>query len=321
MNLRRLNAQKPKFDELNEMIQAMENLLEGKDTDLTLEELCFFQGKDGSFSLFDSNNIPNEAIIDYINMPTYIATSIFMKAYLKGNRKVKNNLITGLNFACKTGFRGHGYDAEKARIKSLRIFIEGGLAIFLEREEGISPRFHNMIKNILHDYNFKLINGKTIGPWGEDYREDWEDIVRKLKIKRRLYIAYGSNMNKEQMYKRCPDTKVVGKTYLKKWELTIPFYANIEPNKEKNTPVLIWGISNRDEIELDKYEGYPKLYNKRDLIININNRETTAMVYIMTDKYKNVKMTPREGYVESIIKGYEDAGFEKNEFESRKYKV
>ena len=36
-----------------------------------------------------------------------------------------------------------------------------------------------------------------------------------MKGKQRLYIAYGSNLNLEQMAFRCPTSKVVGKSELK----------------------------------------------------------------------------------------------------------
>lgn len=37
--------------------------------------------------------------------------------------------------------------------------------------------------------------------------------------KPRLYIAYGSNMNIEQMARRCPTAKVVGTAELEDWRL------------------------------------------------------------------------------------------------------
>ena len=36
---------------------------------------------------------------------------------------------------------------------------------------------------------------------------------------RRLYIAYGSNINLEQMANRCPNSKIVSKEMLKGYEL------------------------------------------------------------------------------------------------------
>ena len=43
---------------------------------------------------------------------------------------------------------------------------------------------------------------------------------------KRLYIAYGSNINLEQMANRCPNSKVIGKEMLKGYELEalLPLY-------------------------------------------------------------------------------------------------
>ena len=94
-----------------------------------------------------------------------------------------------------------------------------------------------MVHNILHSYNSNLYYGRTFGPYKEDYRQDWEEITNSLTTNKRLYIAYGSNMNIKQMEYRCPDAKIIGKTYLENWELTMPFYANIEMEKGKKTPI------------------------------------------------------------------------------------
>lgn len=41
--------------------------------------------------------------------------------------------------------------------------------------------------------------------------------------KEKLYIAYGSNLNLEQMAHRCPTAQVVGASMLKNWRLM--FYS------------------------------------------------------------------------------------------------
>ena len=317
MKMKRLNGDKPNFAELYKMLEMMENLLDEEDTDLTLEEVCSFQETDGSFSLLDTTKIPNEAVIDFINQPTHICISILMKEYLKGSTQVKKGLIKGLNYTFQTGLRGHGYEAEKILIRQLKVFIKGGLLEFLENKKEICPRFHCMIHNIIHQYNYNLINNKTLGPWREDYQEEWEKLAMELKPKTRFYLAYGSNMNKEQMFNRCPDAKVVGKSYLEDWELTMPSHANIEPAKGKKTPVLIWEISERDEKNLDRYEGYPNSYDKKELVISVGEKELSAMAYVMTVKRKSSKWKVGEEYLAAIIQGYEDAGFEKAEFKFR----
>ena len=40
-----------------------------------------------------------------------------------------------------------------------------------------------------------------------------------MNTKDRLYIAYGSNLNLEQMKRRCPTAEVVGTAELKNWRL------------------------------------------------------------------------------------------------------
>lgn len=38
-------------------------------------------------------------------------------------------------------------------------------------------------------------------------------------MKKRYYIAYGSNLNLSQMFKRCPGSRVIGTSELDGWEL------------------------------------------------------------------------------------------------------
>ena len=79
------------------------------------------------------------------------------------------------------------------------------------------------------------------------------------------YIAYGSNMDEEQMKFRCPDSKLVGTGKIKNFRLMFKGslsgnYATIEPEKNFEVPVLIWKISAADEKKLDRYEGFPNFY-------------------------------------------------------------
>ncbi len=132
----------------------------------------------------------------------------------------------------------------------------------------------------------------------------------------KLYLAYGSNLSVEQMERRCPDAKPIGKAILPDWKLVFKVHATIEPCKGSKVPVLIWEISERDERHLNVYEGYPSYYFKRDLELTMtdlngrNPRTVTAMVYIMADGHK-VRM-PMKGYVDVLAEGYERFGFDMN---------
>lgn len=116
------------------------------------------------------------------------------------------------------------------------------------------------------------------------------------------YIAYGSNLSVEQMAHRCPEAKIVGTTVLKNWKLVFKHYADIEPCKGSEVPVLIWEISEVDEKRLDKYEGVHKSsYTKKYL--------PEGMVYIMAKKRKIE--VPTQEYLGKIESGYDKFGFDK----------
>jgi len=108
-------------------------------------------------------------------------------------------------------------------------------------------------------------------------------------MSKKYYIAYGSNLSVEQMAHRCPDAKVAGMAALKDWTLVFRTHATIEPCDGRVVPVLIWEISQRDERNLDRYEGYPSYYYKQDMTVTMtdldgkNPQEITAMVYLMTE--------------------------------------
>lgn len=315
MYLRRLNTARPDFKILDEMLKALDSLLDERDSEVTLEELIAFQKQDGSFSLFEPGKIPREAVVDFVNTPTYIASAALMKEYLKGNKGVADPLKEGLAYICNTGLQGHGYDGLRTEIYSLKIFIRGGLRQFLLEERELYPPFNCQVLNLLHGFSSRLLNGSTLGPFGADYEEDWQMLVKELKLPRRLYIAYGSNMNKRQMLERCPDARVVASSFLPDWQLRIPFVANIEPKRGDKVPVVVWEISDADECNLDRYEGYPRCYDKRELMFSVNGKMVAALAYIMTDEYKNRqdRKIP-SGYEETIKQGYADAGFDSKEY-------
>jgi gamma-glutamylcyclotransferase (GGCT)/AIG2-like uncharacterized protein YtfP len=132
---------------------------------------------------------------------------------------------------------------------------------------------------------------------------------------KRLYLAYGSNLNLEQMRYRCPTARIAGKTELRGFELLFRGgVANIEPRAGSNVPALVWEIQPGDEAALDAYEGYPTLYAKQDIAVELNGAAVTAMAYVMTHKLK--ARLPSGYYYETIRQGYESAGFDVSALEN-----
>ena len=141
---------------------------------------------------------------------------------------------------------------------------------------------------------------------------------RMDKEMKRLNIAYGSNLNLQQMARRCPTAKVYGKGMVRDYRLLFKgtpgnAYATIEPFKGGKVPVLVWELKPEDEQALDFYEGFPSFYYKKDLKVELEGGEkVTAMVYIMTNKIKdriNINL-PSERYLKIVEEGYTAAGFD-----------
>ena len=99
--------------------------------------------------------------------------------------------------------------------------------------------------------------------------------------KKQLYIAYGSNINLEQMAYRCPHSKVVGTSEIKDFELEFRGVATIVPKENASVPVLIWELDERDLPTLNRYEGWPRLYRQEKMPFELNGKSYKGMAYLM----------------------------------------
>lgn len=126
------------------------------------------------------------------------------------------------------------------------------------------------------------------------------------------YIAYGSNLNLEQMAFRCPTAKVLGSAILSGYQLLFRggnnAVATIEKSKGGIVPVLVWELEPSDELALDRYEGFPSLYRKEKVKVLIDGKMQEVMVYIMNGG--RPLGTPSRYYYNTILAGYETAGFD-----------
>lgn len=132
-------------------------------------------------------------------------------------------------------------------------------------------------------------------------------------MSKKIYLAYGSNLNRNQMRVRCPHATVLGTTTLKGFELIFrgrheAAVATVEPNKGSNVPVLLWETTLSDERALDHYEGYPYLYRKENIEVEFEGEVVTAYIYIMNGE--RPISTPGCYYYATIREGYKDCGFD-----------
>lgn len=126
----------------------------------------------------------------------------------------------------------------------------------------------------------------------------------------KLYIAYGSNLNLEQMAYRCPGARVLYKGVVEDYSLVYRgsktgAYATIIPKKGDFVPVVVWEINSAHEYRLDIYEGYPNFYYKKELPVILDNSEIImGMAYIMFDEAK--VGLPSDAYLKVCKQGYRD---------------
>lgn len=128
-----------------------------------------------------------------------------------------------------------------------------------------------------------------------------------------IYLAYGSNLNLEQMAQRCPTSKPIGTAVLQDYQLLFRgrnggAVATVEPVKGSSVPVLLWEITPADELALDRYEGFPFLYRKEKVKVKLGRKTVESMVYIMNDG-KPLGI-PSCYYYSVILDGYKSAEFD-----------
>lgn len=129
----------------------------------------------------------------------------------------------------------------------------------------------------------------------------------------KLYIAYGSNINVEQMAMRCPKATIYSTGILENYELVfkgLPMnaHATILPKEGSQIPVLLWHLDPDSEQALDIYEHYPTYYIKEMLPVTTAQGITEGMAYIMVDSESYGQ--PSDAYYERIQHGYERFDFD-----------
>ena len=134
-------------------------------------------------------------------------------------------------------------------------------------------------------------------------------------MSKKLYIAYGSNLNLRQMARRCPTAVLIGTGVVNGYELQfkgVPdnAFATIGEKEGGSVPVAVWELEPRDEMRLNAYEGYPTHYFKKNISVTMNGKEISGMAYIM-NLQAEFNM-PSFSYLKVIRDGYKDCGLDLN---------
>jgi gamma-glutamylcyclotransferase (GGCT)/AIG2-like uncharacterized protein YtfP len=109
-----------------------------------------------------------------------------------------------------------------------------------------------------------------------------------------LYAAYGSNMDPQQMRRRCPHSPVRGTGWLEGWRLTFGgedigwegALATLVEDAGSRVFVALYDITSSDEAHLDAWEGADiGLYRKIRLRVQTLDGEALAWLYVL-DAYE-----------------------------------
>ena len=132
----------------------------------------------------------------------------------------------------------------------------------------------------------------------------------------RLYFAYGSNMDVQQMSTRCPDAELIRPVRLDGYRLAYrgAGYATILPEPGSHVDGALWRITAWNERDLDRYEGFPRHYGKE--LITVTARDGmpyTAMVYTMQAPMRDLPAIPPRQYLDIVLRGKRQFGFSLSE--------
>ena len=121
------------------------------------------------------------------------------------------------------------------------------------------------------------------------------------------YFGYGSNLSKEQMEIRCPESKYYdsGKLLDYSWLINARGYASIKPSEGEFVLGEIFTLSQQDIEYLDIYESVEEgMYLKSNLSVQTSKGIIDCLVYIASDSTPGI---PQEEYIQRINLGIKSA--------------
>ena len=69
-------------------------------------------------------------------------------------------------------------------------------------------------------------------------------------------------------------------------------YLTIEPKEGSKVPVAVWEVTTRDELALDRYEGYPNFYYKKDMKVKMKGLKLERNAYVTHSYTSCMKIDP-----------------------------
>ena len=113
-----------------------------------------------------------------------------------------------------------------------------------------------------------------------------------------LHFAYGSNMSRKLMQRRCPGARALGPARLDNWRFVITRdgYASLVRDPGVQVHGVLWLLSPRDLAALDAYE--QRAYLRRMVPVRHGATRRPALVYLAPERGGG---RARPGYQELVV--------------------
>ena len=124
-----------------------------------------------------------------------------------------------------------------------------------------------------------------------------------------LHFAYGSNMDRAAMRRRCPGASAVGVAWLDNWRfiVTRDGYASVVPARGEIVHGVLWRLTPRDLAAVNAYESLDSgLYARRMLAVRHAGGRVQALLYVARERRVG---RPRPGYQDIVIAAARDWNF------------
>jgi gamma-glutamylcyclotransferase (GGCT)/AIG2-like uncharacterized protein YtfP len=120
-----------------------------------------------------------------------------------------------------------------------------------------------------------------------------------------IYFAYGANMERAAMQRRCGAATPLGPAVLRGWRYVIAQgYGSVAPAAGSSVFGVLWRLTPRDLAALNAFESLDSgLYRRVMLTVETGGRRTRALVYV---GHRRGRRRPMPGYQERLVAAAQD---------------
>jgi gamma-glutamylcyclotransferase len=132
------------------------------------------------------------------------------------------------------------------------------------------------------------------------------------------YFAYGSNLDADQMRRRCPGARRLGTAMLRGYVLEFCGHsrrwgggvANVRPARAGLVRGVVYSLTRDDLAALDRFEGHPWQYVRRRVrVAHDGGRVRQAVAYVM-NAANRAPSAPSDAYLDVLRQAYAALSFD-----------